>query len=66
MNATVRAGIHKVVIALCHLWFWSTWGDWFEAYVYARDLDTHDTRLQGKRIKVTIEIEDDPTMRIRE
>jgi hypothetical protein len=65
MNAPIRDGIHKVAIALVNIWFNHSEGDWFVAYVYSRDLDTKSIRLHRKRIKVRIEIEDDPTWQIR-
>lgn len=63
MNAAMRDGLRRLSVALAHLWFWCAGNSGCEHmtfWVYPRDLDTNHEALQGKRIRIGIQIENDP------
>lgn len=66
MDASLRGGLHKLAIALAYLWFFPSDSSWIELFVYSSDLDTTSPRLDGKRIKIRLEIEDNPTLDIED
>ena len=63
-DAQTRGSLYQIAIALAHLWLTSCWVRWerlptrSEYYIWDHKLEWGREILRGKRIKVTIEIEE--------
>lgn len=54
----MRDGLRLAVVALAHLWFWNREGEEGCQFLIYGERDLNTTALAGKRIKVTIELEE--------
>jgi hypothetical protein len=53
-----RDSLWRIAVALAHLWFYSGGRTYFEMFVYPSTFGTDNQDLQGKRIKISLEIID--------
>jgi hypothetical protein len=71
MSSAIRDSLRRICIAAAHLWFSQSYLDrhpegefqpgTFTAWVYARDLEWGAELLRGRRVRVTISVEEDPS-----
>lgn len=65
-DAQTRGSLYQIAVAIAHLWITSCWvrlqrlPTRSEYYIYDHKLEWGREALRGKRIRVTIEIEDCP------
>lgn len=58
MNAIIEEALTRIARSLAFLWYHSEKrGNWIELFFYDGDLSV---QIRGKRVKVRIEIEDNP------